>query len=127
MHLLIAEDNDLNYEVISALLEPYGLTCNRAETGTDCVQKFIAAPEHTYDAILMDVMMPEMDGLEATTVIRSLNRPDAKAIPIFAMTANAFSTDVDKSLAAGMNGHFSKPVDIPKLLTALAPYRKRAQ
>ena len=127
MHLLIAEDNDLNYEVISALLEPYGLTCNRAETGTDCVQKFIAAPEHTYDAILMDVMMPEMDGLEATTVIRSLDHPDAKTIPIFAMTANAFSTDVDKSLAAGMNGHFSKPVDIPKLLTALAPYRKRAQ
>ncbi len=89
MRLLVAEDNELNFEVIATLLAARGITCDRAEDGSVCVEKFRSAPPDTYHAILMDVMMPVMDGVQATVMIRRLSHPRATAIPIIAMTANA--------------------------------------
>lgn len=119
MHLLVAEDNDLNYEVAEELLAMYGVTCERAENGAICVGKFQKAPEGTYDAILMDMQMPVMNGLEATRSIRMLETGRAHKIPIIGLTANAFSTDVAACLGAGMNQHMAKPFDVKKLLQAL--------
>ena len=124
MHLLLAEDNDLNFEVEKELMALYGITCERAEDGEVCVEKFINAEPYTYDAILMDMQMPVMDGIEATTAIRNLSYPNAKSIPIIALTANAFNADVQKCLKAGMNEHLSKPFDVKKLLRLLSTYRR---
>lgn len=123
MHLLVAEDNKLNYEVVSVLLGMQKITCERAENGAVCVEKFTSAPAKTYDAVLMDMQMPVMDGLLATQAIRKSSHPEAQTIPIIAMTANAFSDDIKKCLAAGMQAHLSKPLDMPKLLKVLAQYR----
>ena len=123
MHLLIAEDNDLNYEVASELLALHDVTCDRAEDGAICVERFNTAQPFTYNTILMDIQMPVMDGLEATMAIRTLEHPQAKSIPIIAMTANAFTDDVNNCLAAGMNRHMSKPLNIDDLLEVLASYR----
>lgn len=123
LHLLVAEDNKLNYEVASVLLSLRGIACERVENGADCVEKFVAAPPRTYDAILMDMQMPVMDGLAATEAIRSSQHPEAQTIPIIAMTANAFSDDIQKCLDAGMQAHLSKPLDMAKLLRTLARYR----
>ncbi|MCR5166793.1 MAG: response regulator [Oscillospiraceae bacterium] len=90
-----------------------------AKNGRIAVDKFIASETGHYDAILMDIRMPEMDGLEATSVIRSLDRPDARTVPIIALTANAFDEDVQRSLQAGMNAHLSKPLDNNALFTTL--------
>ena len=125
MHLLIAEDNDLNYDVISELLAMHGLTCERAENGKLCLERFSSMPAGTYDAILMDMQMPVMDGPEAARAIRALPSPEAKKIPILAITANAFAQDIDKCKAAGMNEHLAKPVNIHKLLATLAHYARR--
>ena len=119
MHLLVAEDNDLNYEVAEELLAMYGVTCERAENGAICVEKFQKAPEGTYDAILMDMQMPVMNGLEATRAIRVIETGKAHKIPIIGLTANAFSTDVKACLDAGMNHHMAKPFDVKKLLGLL--------
>ena len=124
MHLLIAEDNDLNYDVISELLSMHGLTCERAENGKICLERFSSMPAGTYDAILMDMQMPVMDGPEAARAIRALQSPEAKKIPILAITANAFAQDIDKCKAAGMNEHLAKPVNIHQLLATLARYKK---
>ena len=123
MHLLVAEDNTLNYEVISELLAMYGITCDHAEDGSVCVDMFRESSIHTYDAILMDMQMPVMDGLQATSAIRNLNKPGAHSIPIIAMTANAFKDDIQRCLDAGMNMHMSKPVNMEKLLKALAKFK----
>lgn len=123
MHLLVAEDNDLNYEVASELLALRDVTCDRAEDGAICVERFNTAQPFTYNAILMDIQMPVMDGLEATMAIRTLEHPQAKSIPIIAMTANAFTDDVNSCMAAGMNRHMSKPLNIDNLLEVLASYR----
>ena len=122
LHLLIAEDNDLNYDVISELLSLHGLTCERAENGKLCVDRFSTMPAGTYDAILMDMQMPVMDGPEAAQAIRALPLPGAATIPILAITANTFATDIAKCKAAGMNDHLVKPVNIHKLLATLALY-----
>lgn len=122
MHLLVAEDNKLNYEVASLLLQMQGISCERAVDGADCLKKFTEAPAKTYNAILMDMQMPVMDGLLATRAIRHSLHPEAKTIPIIAMTANAFSDDIRKCLEAGMQEHLSKPLDMKKLLQALAKY-----
>ena len=122
MHVLVAEDNDLNMEVLRELLAMHRITCDWAEDGAICVEKFRIAPSAAYDAILMDIQMPVMNGLEATKTIRNLKHPEACKIPIIAMTANAFRDDVEKCLDAGMNAHMSKPVDIQKLLKTLAMY-----
>lgn len=119
MHLLIAEDNSLNREVITELLGMNGITCECAEDGVDCLKRFREAEEGTYDAILMDMQMPVMNGVEATRKIRELFLPWAKTIPIIAMTANAMKDDVQKCLDAGMNRHLPKPVDIRQLMKTL--------
>ena len=90
MHLLVAEDNELNYEILSEQLEMHGITCDHAENGKICVDMFTSAENFCYDAVLMDMQMPVMDGLQATSAIRNLNKPGAHSIPIIAMTANAF-------------------------------------
>lgn len=123
MHLLIAEDNDLNYEVVSELLHMYHISCERAENGAVCVDKFSASGPDTYDAILMDMQMPVMDGPEAAQAIRALTRPDAQTIPIIAITANAFTRDIERCLAAGMNEHLSKPLNVHQLLAILNKYK----
>ena len=120
MHLLVAEDNDLNYEVISELLLMYGIDCERAENGSVCVEKFQSAAPGQYDAILMDMQMPVMNGLQATAILRSLEEHEARSVPIIAMTANAFKEDVQRCLNAGMNAHLAKPVDVNQLLQTLA-------
>ena len=112
MNILIAEDFDVNWEIISALLEMYGINTERAENGRICVEKIKSAAEGSYDLIFMDIQMPEMNGLDATKNIRALDDPWASSIPIIAMTADAFSENVTECLNAGMNGHISKPVDI---------------
>ena len=112
LHILIAEDYDINWEIISAMLEMYGITTNRAENGRVCVDMMSKAEEGSYELIFMDVQMPEMNGLDATRAIRKLDNPWASSIPIIAMTADAFSENVAECLNAGMNGHIAKPVDI---------------
>lgn len=123
MHLLIAEDNELNFEVISELLKMHNITCEHAADGSICVEMLKSASRHTYDAILMDMQMPVMNGLYATTAIRNLDSSEAHSIPIIAMTANAFKEDIEKCLNAGMNKYLSKPVDIFKLLKVLSEFR----
>ena len=115
LRLLMAEDNTLNAEIAKTLLEDAGATVTVAEDGSQALHLFQANPQGSFDAILMDVMMPKMDGLQATHAIRGLDRPDAKTIPIIAMTANAFAEDAQKCLDAGMNAHLAKPIDMDKL------------
>ena len=125
LHVLIAEDMDINAEILTDLLELEGITADRAENGQIAVEMFSNHPENSYDAILMDVRMPVMDGLEATRAIRALDRPDAHTIPIIAMTANAFDDDVQRSLQAGMTAHLSKPVEPERLYETLGRLIKR--
>ena len=117
--VLLAEDMMINAEIMIELLEMRDMKTDHAENGQIVVDMFAQSAEHYYDAILMDVRMPVMDGLEATAVIRALSRPDAKTIPIIAMTANAFDMDVQRSLQAGMNAHLSKPVEPERLYETL--------
>ena len=117
--VLLAEDMALNAEIMIDLLEMEGIDADHAENGRKAVEMFAASPAGTYAGILMDVRMPEMDGLEATAAIRALKRGDAKRIPIIALTANAFDEDVQRSLQAGMNAHLSKPVDSEQLVRVL--------
>ncbi|MBP5166885.1 MAG: amino acid permease [Oscillospiraceae bacterium] len=118
--ILVAEDVDINAEILEDLLDLEGMTSERAENGQTAVDMFAASAEGYYDAILMDVRMPVLDGLAATRAIRELNRPDALTIPIIAMTANAFDEDVRRSLQAGMNAHLSKPVEADNLYRTLS-------
>lgn len=119
LHVLIAEDQEMNAEVLSDLLEMEEMTSEWAENGQRAVEMFSQSEENHFDAILMDMRMPVMDGLAATREIRKLDRPDAKTIPIIALTANAFEEDVQQCLSAGMNAHLSKPVDIDALVLTL--------
>ena len=112
MRILIAEDNDVNWEIISAMLGMFGIVTERAENGQVCVDKMKAAEEGEYALVFMDIQMPVMNGLDATRLIRALDDPWAASIPIVAMTADAFSENVTECLNAGMNGHIAKPVDI---------------
>ena len=112
MNILIAEDNDVNWEIISALLGMFGITTERAENGRVCVDKVRQASEGSYALVFMDIQMPEMNGLVATRTIRALDNPWASSIPIIAMTADAFSENVTECMNAGMNGHIAKPIDI---------------
>ena len=118
--VLLAEDNALNIEIAEFFLQEVGVRVTRAVDGRQAVEAFAASPEGFYDAILMDVMMPVMDGCDAARAIRALDRPDAKTVPIFAMTANAFAEDRQKALAAGMTDHLTKPLDRIVMLQALA-------
>lgn len=120
--VLLAEDNALNMEIVEFLLNDVGTKVTRAADGQQAVEAFAASPVGGFDAILMDVMMPVRDGHEATRAIRAMDRPDAKTIPIFAMTANAFAEDRLKALQAGMNEHLPKPIDPDTLYRLLAKY-----
>ena len=119
-NILLAEDNDLNAEIAEAILERAGLKTERVEDGIQCVNKITKMPVGTYDMILMDIQMPRMDGYKATQAIRHLPDKDKACIPIVAMTANAFEEDKRDAVAAGMNGHIAKPIQMDKLLLMLA-------
>lgn len=125
MRVLIAEDNELNWEIINTLLEEYKVKCERAANGKECVEKISTAAEGVYDLILMDVQMPVLNGKDATRQIRQSSRPYVRDIPIYAMTADAFEEDRQECLAAGMNGHIAKPVDINKVLDVLKQVKRR--
>ena len=117
--ILLAEDMLINAEIIKELIHSRGAELDHAENGRLVTEMFARSKPGYYDAILMDVRMPEMDGLEATSVIRRMDRPDARTVPIIAMTANAFDEDVQCSLQAGMKAHLSKPVDPEHLFQTL--------
>ena len=119
-NILLAEDNDLNAEIAEAILERAGLKIERVEDGIQCVNKIEKMPAGTYDMILMDIQMPKMNGYKATQAIRRLPDKDKACIPIVAMTANAFEEDKRDAIAAGMNGHIAKPIQVDKLLSMLA-------
>ena len=119
VHILIAEDNELNWEIISEMLSGYGIRCDRAENGRMCVDILTAAPPGSYDLVLMDVQMPILDGREATKELRASKREDLRGIPIIAMTADAFAEDVQMCLDAGMDAHVAKPIEIEKVLAAI--------
>ncbi|MDR2421567.1 MAG: response regulator [Oscillospiraceae bacterium] len=124
--ILLAEDVEINREILIALLEPTGIEIDCAENGALALEKFSASPD-AYDMIFMDVQMPEMDGYEATRGIRALKNPKAATIPVVAMTANVFREDVEKCLAAGMNDHVGKPLDLEEVLDRLREYLPKRQ
>lgn len=122
--ILVAEDNEINAEILCGVLKLYGAKTTVGWDGTEAVREFQNTPQGTYDAILMDIRMPEMNGYDATRAIRALDRTDAKTIPIIAMSANAFAEDVQEALASGMNAHIAKPIDLKVLedtLIAILP------
>ena len=125
LHVLLVEDNELNMEIAAAMLKEKGASVTWASDGQQAVDRFRESPAGTYDIILMDVMMPVMNGLMATKQIRAMERPDAATIPIFAMTANAFTEDIEKSREAGVNEHLSKPLDYGKLARMIYGYVKK--
>ena len=110
---------EINAEILIELMEMEGMTAEHGENGRIAVDMFEKSPVGYYDAVLMDMRMPVMDGLEATRVLRALDRPDAKTVPIIALTANAFDEDVQRSLQAGMTAHLSKPVEPDRLYATL--------
>lgn len=122
--VLLVEDNELNMEIALNFLHAYGLEVETAENGQEAYDKFMKVPEGYYDLILMDILMPVMNGYEATDKIRCSDKPDAPDIPIVAMSANAFQEDIQKSLEIGMNAHISKPVDMKKMVEVLCKYLK---
>ena len=125
LHFLVAEDNDINAEILMELLGAEGADCEIAENGKLALERFCESAEGEFDAILMDVQMPVMNGYEATKAIRALEREDAVTIPIIAMTANAFAEDVKDALNSGMNAHVAKPVEMDIVREKLGHYLKR--
>lgn len=125
LHVLLVEDNEVNMEIAAFLLEDSGAEVTKAWNGAEGLEKFNASAPGTYDLILMDIMMPVMNGLEAAEKIRALDRPDSETVPIFAMTANAFSDDAARSRKAGMNEHLTKPLDLEKITKAVRKYCKK--
>ena len=119
LHILLAEDNELNMEIAEFMLQNEGADVTKAWNGQEAVELFRNSEPGEFDVILMDIMMPVMNGYEATKMIRSLDREDAKAIPIIAMTANAFTEDRLRAKEAGMNEHISKPVDVRLLVKVI--------
>lgn len=126
LHLLVAEDNELNWEIIQVLLSEMGVSCQRAVNGQVCVEMLCAQPPGTYDAILMDIQMPVMNGIEACRQIRALPDGQRCRIPIIAMTADAFAEDVQVCLSSGMNGHLAKPIEVGKLQGYLKKVKSRS-
>ena len=118
-HFLLVEDNAINSEILAELLQMWGATCVLRENGLQAVEEFESSVPGTYDAILMDIQMPVMNGYEATRKIRSSSHPEAKTMVILAMTANAFREDAEKCMEAGMNAHLAKPLDAEKMIVAL--------
>ena len=125
VHVLLCEDNELNMEIAVYLLENAGAVVDCARDGREAVEKFRNSEPGGYDVILMDIRMPVMDGMEAARRIRGMERPDAAAVPIFAMTANAYEEDKKMSREAGMNEHLSKPIDTGLLYRTIRSYINR--
>ena len=126
-HVLLAEDNDLNAEIAVTILEEAGLVIERVEDGIQCVNRIEQMSPGTYDLILMDIQMPNMDGYQAAQCIRHLNDKKKAEIPIIAMTANAFAEDRKKAFDAGMNGHIAKPIDVEKLGAVILSVLKKQE
>lgn len=122
LRILLAEDNELNREIATFILEDEGMEIVEAVDGKQAVSLFLKWPGHYFDVVLMDIMMPEMDGYEATKAIRESGRNDSRSIPIIAMTANAFDEDRKKSIEAGMNAHMAKPLDGKKLVKTIKEF-----
>ena len=127
LKVLAAEDNEINADILLELMEIEGVTCKIAQNGKIAVEEFEKAPVGTYDLIFMDIQMPIMDGYAATQAIRSCSHPEAKTIPIIAMTANAFDDDIRRALDAGMNAHLAKPIDMDKLKAVVLKIMKEKQ
>ena len=127
LHLLLAEDNDLNAEIAKVLLSDKGAKVTVISDGKQAVEMFESNPSGTFDAVLLDVMMPIMDGLTAAKTIRSSKHPDARNIPIISMTANAFSEDAQKCLEAGMNAHLTKPLQIKKVVATISQFCRQGK
>ena len=127
MHILLAEDNKMNSDIASRLITAAGADVTTADNGLAALEAFENSPNGNFDVILMDIQMPVMDGYEATAAIRSSSHADASEVPILAMTANAFASDVDNAIAAGMNGHIAKPFDVSTLMTTLAGFKSNEQ
>ncbi len=125
IQVLVVDDIELNIEIVQSILEDEGAVITTAYDGKEAVDTFAASEIGEFDLILMDIRMPVMDGIEATKAIRALERPDAKTVPIIALTANSFETDVEKTMAAGMNGHKNKPLDVDDLILTVASCRKK--
>ena len=124
MHFLCAEDNALNAEILSSMLELSGASCTVYENGRQLVDAFASVQPGEYDAILMDVQMPVMNGYEAARAIRHSDNPLGRTIPVIAMTANAFAEDIQKSLDVGMDAHITKPLDLHVLQDVMRKYKK---
>lgn len=124
MRILLAEDNDINRDVVKFILEDAGAKVHAVSDGYQAVEAYLNAPENTYDVILMDVMMPNIDGLEATRIIRGQKRADARTIGIVALSVNVFAEDVHRTRAAGMNEQLTKPLNTEKMLRTIARYRR---
>ena len=121
----MAEDNELNWEIASALLSELGMEIDWAENGLVCTEKFQESPLHWYDGILMDLRMPQMTGFEAAAAIREMDREDASIVPIIAISADAFYDDIKRCLDCGMNAHVPKPLDIQELMVLLDKYLRQ--
>jgi CheY-like chemotaxis protein/anti-sigma regulatory factor (Ser/Thr protein kinase) len=127
LRILIAEDNDINWEIISTLLDSYGIQTERAENGKIALEKVKAAFPGDYLLVFMDIQMPEMNGLDATRAIRALDDPWASKLPIIAMTADAFSENITECLEAGMNGHIAKPIDIKLVIKEIRRIKEESK
>ena len=127
LRILLAEDNELNTEIATMILSEYGADVEHGEDGKAALEMFRQSPEGYYDVVLMDLRMPHLNGLESTKAIRNLSRSDAKTVPIVAMSADAFADDVQKCLAAGMNGHVAKPIDVDLLIKTLSKFPRRKE
>ena len=121
-HVLVVEDNELNSEILCTILKDEGMIVDTAFDGQQAVDIIRESAEYEYDLIFMDIMMPKMDGLEATREIRNIGSSDCNTVPIIAMSANAFEEDVKKSIASGMNAHLSKPLDIVNMMDVMQKY-----
>ena len=127
LNILVAEDNEINWEIISTLLSMYGITTERAENGRIAVEKIKEAKEGQYTLVFMDIQMPEMNGLDATRAIRKLDNKWAANVPIIAMTADAFAENVAECLNAGMNGHIAKPIDIKLVMKEIRRIKEESK
>lgn len=122
---MLADDNELNREIAEVLLTSTGAVIDSVCNGFQCVEKFTGSPEGYYNLILMDIQMPQMNGYTATQKIRELSRSDARTVPILAMTADAFSEDIEAAMAVGMNAHLAKPLDINLVIRTISRFLNR--
>lgn len=127
LHILLAEDNEINMEITVELLAAQGVQVTRAWNGAEAVEQFRQSPPGSFDAILMDMQMPLLDGCGAARAIRAMDRPDAGTVPILAVTANAFAEDISATTAAGMDAHISKPIDFRILCQTLGRLARRSR